>query len=98
MLEYGPDRVDVLGFTSVESLGPGGQVGAEPVEGLFPPAGPLALVQRGGVRALAGRGQGGGAGGVVAVLAVEVVRQRRLPGESKVVELGRGSVVPPVHL
>ena len=67
-----------LGRAGFEELRPGGQLGLEPVEGLAAELGLGGVVGRRVVLALAGGGQGGGAGGVVAVLGLAVVAELRV--------------------
>ena len=61
-----------------EELGPGGQLGLEPVEGLAAELRLRRVVGRRLVLALPGGGQGGGAGGVVAVPGLAVVAELRV--------------------
>jgi len=55
-------------WAAIQLLGVKGQVGAEPIEGLLPQPGLLLCVEFSSILALAGSGQGGSAGGGVAVL------------------------------
>ena len=74
---------------TLKLLGVQGQVGAQPVEGLLAQAGALLVVELGRVLALAGGGQRGEAGGVVAVSGLEVVGQLGVGGEGGGVQAGR---------
>ena len=82
----------VGGLAGLQLLGPQGQVGAEPVEGLLPQARSLLVVELGRVLALAGGGQRGEAGGVVAVPGLQVVGQLGVGGEGGGVQAGRRRV------
>jgi hypothetical protein len=68
------------------------QVGPQPVQSLPAQAATLLVIEGLGVLPLAAAGQRGGAGGVVAVLPLQVVGQLRLLGEPLVVEAGGGCV------
>src|SRR5262249_15338292 len=59
-----------LGF--VGKLGPGSEVGAEPVEGLLAEASALLVIGLDGIRGLSGRGQSGAARSIVAVPCLEL--------------------------
>ena len=63
VLHGGPCLVGVF----VEELAPGGKIGAEPFQSVFAQVGALLVVRFVGVFPLTGGGEGGEAGGVVAV-------------------------------
>ena len=56
VLHHPSELGTVGGLAALQLLGTQGQVGAEPVEGLLAQAGPLLVVELGGVLALAGGG------------------------------------------
>jgi hypothetical protein len=62
----GDGRAGLVRFL-LQELAPRPQVGVQPVEGLPAEAGALLLIEAGRVLALPAAGEGGGAGGVVAV-------------------------------
>ena len=64
-------------------------MGAEPVEGLTAQASALRVVEPGGIFALAGGGEHGDEGGVVAVVRFQVIGQLGVGGEGGGVEAGR---------
>ena len=76
------------------AAGPGGQLGLEPVEGLPADLGLRRIDGRPVVLALAGGGQRGGAGGVVAVLGPPIGGELRVGLQRLGVEASRGGVFP----
>src|SRR5262249_22816063 len=92
VLEGLPDRRAHLGWVALQGLGPGGQVGLEPVAGLGPPASLGRIVEWEFILAQAAAGPRRGAGGVVTVAGLRVVRQGGLFLESFLPEASRGDV------
>ena len=80
------------GRAALHDLRPRRQIGREPVDRLFPPAGLGLIVERRVILALAATGQRRGAGGVVAVLDLHVLGQLRLSLEGLGPEAGRSAV------
>src|SRR5947209_5898419 len=76
----------------VQKSAPSFQVGPQPVQGLPAQAGAFLVVELVGVLALAGRGEGRGAGGGVAVGGQALAGGCRRAGEGFLVEAGGGAV------
>src|SRR5262249_7014659 len=76
-----PDQRTGCRGTAVECLGPGRQVGPQPIARLPAPARPLRPVELGPILAESAAGQGGRAGGVLAVTGAGILRQVRVGGE-----------------
>ena len=79
-----------LGRAGFEELGPGGELGLQPPDGLAAQLRLRRVVGRRIVLALPGGGQGGGAGGVVAVLGLAIVAELRVAGQRLGEEAGSG--------
>jgi hypothetical protein len=78
-----------IGIGVFQSLGPGVQVGPQPGEGLFAPAGSAGCVEVGGVAGLAALGLGSTTGGGEAVAGGKVFDQFGIDGGSIGVQPGR---------
>ena len=96
VLEGGRDLGLHDGRTGVEELGPRGEFGLEPFAGLSAELGLGGVIGRRIVLALAGRGERGGAGGVVAVSGFAVVGELGVMLQCLGVEPGRRQVERPV--
>src|SRR5262249_11692638 len=73
-----PDQSTGCRGIAVESRGPGHQVGPQPIARLPAPSRPLRLVELGPILAESAAGQGGRAGGVMAVTGAGILRQVRV--------------------
>src|SRR5262249_5445429 len=80
-VRQGLPRLLALPGRPLDRLGPEGEVGLQPAQRLLAQPGPLLVAELAGILALACAGQGGGAGGVVAVAGPQVTGQVRLLGE-----------------